>query len=132
MGIHITNEFFHFDAHGAVVGASGVTNGPGGKQRHESTGIGSDFTLKEWLDLRDTAEAWYDCHQAGDHDSANALRMEFHRGLQANGRVRWWLAVSELHQELAQGQETALRRFLLLFAAYAKNGSMPLPAPLEL
>ncbi len=132
MGIHITNEFFHFDAHGAVVGASGIQNGPGGKQRHESTGEGGNFTLKEWLELRDIAEAWYDCFKAGDHESAKELRLDFHRAIQANGRTRWWLAVAELHQELVQGEETALRRYLLQFAAYAKHKALPLPAPLAL
>ncbi len=132
MGIHITNDFFHFDAHGTVVGASGIQNGPDALQRHESTGEGTNFTLAEWLELRDLAGAWYECYQAGDHDSAKELRLEFHRAIQANGRTRWWLAVENLSLALSKGQETALRRYLLQFAAYAKHGSKPLPAPLVL
>lgn len=132
MGIHITNDFSHFNAQGAVVVASGIGVGPDGKQRHESTGPGSNFSLNEWLELRDIAGAWNECYRAGDFESAKDLRLEFHRLLQANGREFWWGAVADLAAALNQDKETALRRYLLQFAAYAEHKSMPLPAPLEL
>jgi hypothetical protein len=132
VGIHITNDFFHRDKLGGIVGASGIGKDANGKQRHESTGEGSNFTDAEWLELRELAGAWYDCFQAGDHGTALDLRDAFHRLLQANGRSRWWLAVADLDAGLHGHEQSALQRYLLQFAAYHKHDSMPLPAPLEL